>query len=263
MAKIKSFEKFLESYSEDLNQVLSNDENNYIVMKGDDIIGGYEYLEDAFTNISELLEGDGTIDEDQKYEFEDLISEMVSSDIDGELVSQDEIDEILNEILDKFGIIEPYKIMNRMEVEETPIDNSFDDDDIDNDINVYDDYDYDEYPDTNQQESDLAKSDLDQELDEFLGESVTSEPFCIVGNHNGKMEEIDSFMSSEEADSYLDDYKKIYNEFEDMKVIHRDEMSNESNLIFVPENEEECDCEDGECNCGEKKDSIKSFKDFK
>jgi hypothetical protein len=255
MGKIKSFKLFLESYSDDLSDVLSNEENNYIVMKGDDVISGFEYLEDAFENISELLDGDGTLDEEQKYEFNDLVSQLLSTD--DELVEQDEIDQILNEILDKFGIIEPYKIMNRMELEETPIDNSFDE------------YEDDEEGVPMRSEDPVGLWDIDEEdndgleeeLEDFVGES--REPFCIVGNHNGKTEEIDSFMSSEEAESYIEDYKKIYSEYEDMKVIHRDEM-NESNLIFVTENEDDEDkeCEECESDNDNEKIKVKTFKDF-
>ena len=267
MKKVKSFELFIEGYKEELDEVLSNEENNYVVMKGDQILAGFEYLNDAFDHVSELLNGDGSINDEQVYEFNDLVTETVFSDLD-EIVPQEEIDELLNTILDNFGIIEPYKIMNRMELDETPVD-----------VSIEDEGDIDEEP----MEDEMTE---EEEYEEFLGESVSNDPYCIVGNYNGRTEEIDSFSSEEEANSYITDYQKIYNEFEDMKIIHRDQMTMESNLIFTPDNEScgcdvDCKCrENGECNCGDncdctdckelkihtdeevKESSIKSFKDF-
>lgn len=251
MGKIKNFKLFVEGYSDELKVVLSNEENEYIIIKGENVIAGFEYLEDAFDHLCELLEGDGSISEEQKYEFEDMLSETLPSLDEPD---QYEIDEFLSDILDKFNIIEPWSIKNKMELEETPLDPTLDDDwDMD----------------TNKQESDMANDDLDQEYAEMLGESITHEPFCITGKFNGKEEEIDSFVSEEEANEYLPDYKTIYNEFEDIKVSSRIEESKSNDLIFTPTKTEECECikstnenadtcdfdckcqEEGFCSCGE------------
>ena len=217
MARIKDFKLFTEGYSDDLKEVLTNEENNFIVIKGGDILVGFEYIEDAFDYLGEILEGDGSISEEQKYEFDDFVAETLPSLDEPD---QYEIDEFLADLLDKFNIIEPYSIKSRMELEETPLDPSLDDDFEDGE-------------------------DSEEEYAEMLGENAIHEPFCIVGKFHGKEQEIDSFMSEEEANEYLIDYKTIYNEFEDMRVSSRIEESkiNESNeLIFVPTKTKECEC---------------------
>jgi hypothetical protein len=232
MGKVKSYKMFLETYSEDLQEVLSNEENKYIIMKGEEIIAGFEYLEDAFTHLSELIEGEGTIGEEQKYEFDDYLSEIINVE-DDDNVPQDEIDQLLKDVLDKFDIIEPYKIMNRLELEETPVDDSIESDDFD----ISDEL------------------EEDEELETFLGEST--DPFLIVGDLGGEIKEIDSFSSHEEADSYIDEYRKVYSEYNDVKIIHREQLT-ESSLIFTPDNESNCSCdenckcvENGGCDCNE------------
>lgn len=218
MEKVKKFKSFLESYSDDLEEVLSNEDNKYIVMKGDNILVGFEYVADCFDYLSELLEADGAISEEQKYEFDDYVSE---SNVDN-LTEQDELEDFLTEILDKFEIVEPYYIKIREELEETPVDLGLEDEDED---------DFDE--------------DSLEDLERMLGESVENNPFCIVGKLNGKEQEIDSFTSEDEANEFLPDYKTIYNEFTDMRVINK--------TIIESKNNKKCKCEvNGKCTCGDK-----------
>lgn len=250
---IKKFKLFVESYSEDLKEVLDNEENKYIVVKGDNILVGFEYINDCFDYLSEILEGDGAITEEQRYEFMDYVDQ---SDVN-DLMDQYEIDEFMEEILDKFEIVEPYKISKREELEETPVDVN---DEIDDDGNNMIDF-------------DELKGESDKDIEDYnkiLGESLSNEPYCIVGKINGQEEEIDSFSSEEEANEFLPDYKEIYNEFEDLKIIHRgvnenfpdtndqerrlaqqdleDEMAEWAN----EQDKDTCECMvDGKCTCGD------------
>tara|TARA_R110000772_G_scaffold4683_6_gene16751 strand:+ start:2047 stop:3501 length:1455 start_codon:yes stop_codon:yes gene_type:complete len=258
MKSIKNFKLFKESYSEDLEEVLDNSENQFIIMKGEDIIVGFEYITDCFDHLSELLEGDGAITEEQKYEFDEYVME---SNVD-DLSEQYDIEMFMEELLDKFEVVEPYKIIKRTELEDTPVDHS---DEVD--------VDFDEI-DTHEQERELSNKDLDEEYGTLLGESVHNSPFCIVGDIDGKEEEIDSFDSQDEADEFINDYKTIYNEFENIRVSPR--MSNESfhgidgkpigvdgNHMPVVKNDADdadewaneypkCECcIDGECTCGD------------
>lgn len=211
---IKNFKMFLEGYSEELSEVLSNEENNFVLSNGDKILVGTEILEDSFTFLGEILEGEGLIED--VYEFNELVSELSINDE----MDQYEVDDALRIILDRFEIIEPYKIQLRSELEETPIE--------------MEDPEYDEGLEP-------GEEGYDEFEDLLLGESVSSDPFCIVGDINGNTEEIDSFISSEEADSYLPEYKTIYNEYENIKVIHRDLLESKSS----------CNCKDGKCDCGD------------
>lgn len=211
--KFNLFNSFNESYSDDLSEILENDENLYIIMKGDDIIAGFEFISDCFDHLSELLEGDGAITEEQKYEFDEYISQ---SNVEG-LYDQFEIEEFMVELLDKFEIVEPYKIIKREELEDTPDDDSVD---TDTDTDMSDDeFDMNEY----ESNDDGDDNDIDDnEYDKFLGESLNNNnSICIVGDKDGKTEEIDDFESTEEATEFLDDYKKIYSEFNNIRIAPR------------------------------------------
>jgi len=93
-----------------LDEILSNVDNQYIVIDNQEIVIGYEYLEDAFEMISEILNNKGIITDEEKYEFDDLSREMIPS-INTD--SQDEIDEVLEDLLNRFNILNPYYITKR------------------------------------------------------------------------------------------------------------------------------------------------------
>ena len=311
MKSIKNFKLFKESYSEDLEEVLDNNENQFIIMKGDDILVGFEFIGDCFDHLSELLEGDGAITEEQKYEFDEFVME---SNVD-DLSDQYDIEMFMVELLDKFEVVEPYKIIKRTELEDTPVDLG-----IDDEIDEIDDLD-DFY--TDEQEEGLTKDLSDEDSDNIeivpnqneipkvqkgpkikrkskinkrpiksrktlnnkilddgavgyetmLGESVLNSPFCIVGDMDGKEEEIDSFDSQEEANEFINDYKTIYNEFENIRIAPRAlkedvdfdklkgelDKSNKDYKKVIDDHKDgdkkeypkcEC-CIDGECTCGD------------
>ena len=124
MKPIKKFNTFLENYSEDVSDMLENEDNNFTVVKGEEVISGCSQLRDCFENISDALETDGAISEEEKYEFMDKVDEEDISFIEQD---QYEIDTLLDKLLDIYNVIEPYKIKTREEVEETPLDNGLED----------------------------------------------------------------------------------------------------------------------------------------
>ena len=196
MKNLKNFKMFLESYSDDLEEVLSNPENLFIVLKGEEILVGFEFLSDAYDYISDILESDGAISEEQKYEFQDY---FYDSNL-GEDSDQFEIDDLTKELLDKFEVIEPYKVKLRSELEETPIDSSFDD-----------------------------EEDSEEELEDFLSESNISdidENVYIVGIKNGKKTKLDSFLSKKEAESFLPDYKVVHKNYDELSIEGEDVSEN-------------------------------------
>tara|TARA_R110000772_G_scaffold2410_2_gene8431 strand:+ start:54794 stop:56350 length:1557 start_codon:yes stop_codon:yes gene_type:complete len=219
---IKNFKLFKESYSDDLSEVLKNEENKYIVMKGDDILVGFEFIGDCFDHLSELLEGDGAISEEQKYEFDEYVSEFNVENLE----DQYEIEEFMTDILDRFEVVEPYKIIMREELEETPVDLGIGDEldsEVDNDNN---DNDIDKIDVSGDSEFDFSglKDELDDDIEDYkkvLGESLLNTPFSIVGDKEGVEEEIEGFDSQEEADEFLEDYKTIYNEYDNVRVSTR------------------------------------------
>ena len=238
MRNIKNFRTFNESYSDDLSEVLENENNQYVAMKGDDILIGYDTLSNCLIYISELLEMDGAISEEQKFEFDDYV---MDSDID-KLVNQIYIDDFVSDILDRFEVVEPYRVYRRDELEETPIDISTDittdeygnelGDDIEIDININD-------------------------YNRMLGESLDNESHCIIGKINGKEEIIDRFKSEEEANEFLPDYELVYNEFTDLRVELRElNECNTNKECWCRVETDHMDCECGcDGDCGEEKNN--------
>ena len=188
---ITNFKLFLESYSEELDEILSNPENRYVVLKEEEIIAGFELLDDAFSHLSEVLESESILSEEERYEFDDEASLMLPSL--GEEPDQIEIEDVLNTLLDKFNILEPYKIITRIDLEETPIDTS---DDID--------------------------MSEEEEAETFLSENADpSLDFAIVGFKGGDKKSLEFFDSEEEANSFLPEYSVVYDDYDELKVVHK------------------------------------------
>jgi hypothetical protein len=126
-SKINNYKKFTETYSEDVEKVTNDVANKYAVSKGSEMLNGFEDLESAFDFIADSLLKDGIITDAEKDDFNSYVSELIyQEDNDNGIVPQDELEQMLDEVLDKFDIIEPFKITNKLELEETPVDNSFD-----------------------------------------------------------------------------------------------------------------------------------------
>lgn len=191
MKHIKNWILFTETYSEDLSQVLDNKKTNFVVMRGGNIIQGFGNILDSFSEVAKLLGDEKILTEEQVEEFNnDVTNASISNDI-----SQESINTILNDLLDKYEVIAPYRIENRMELEETPVER---DEDIDQDL-------YGE---------DLTEQPIVEGLDDG---------YCIQGVLNGELKQIEPFDSKDEADSFLDEYKKIYTEYTDIEVALIDE----------------------------------------
>lgn len=234
MGNIKNFKLFEQSYSDNLAEVLENDENNFIILKGDEVIAGYEYLEDCFTELSDILEVDGAISDEQRYEFDDYVSMSNVEDYE----EQYEIDEFVSELLDKFEVVEPYRISMRGEL-------------------VGDDY--------SEEEDDIDLEDYISMMSETFNDDQT---YVIVGDdERGDSIELDRFESHEEAEYFIDDYKLVYNEYTNLRIISSvinenhdqdDELREWENEFTDDEDEFGCsdDCQCGndcgdDCNCGD------------
>lgn len=106
---VKNFKKFNESI--EMDEIEQNEENNFIVHKDNKIISAFGFLSDAFDNIVELIDSDGEVTEEEKYQLEDMISEQLPS-VDGDVaeVDIDEVNSALTSILSTFKINSIYKI---------------------------------------------------------------------------------------------------------------------------------------------------------
>ena len=122
MKNIKNYKAFLESYSEDVEKFILDDKE-YALVRGGDIVHTSNNIEDVYQYLSDFLLKDKQITLDQKSEFDSIFSEKT---IDGD-IDQHDIDIALENLLDRFNIIEPFHIKEKSELEETPIDNSLDD----------------------------------------------------------------------------------------------------------------------------------------
>jgi len=202
---ITKFKLFLESdsYRDKLEEILDNPENNYVVIKNDEIIAGFEILEDAFTHLGEILEGENILSEEDKYEFDDEVSLMTPSL--GEEPEQIEIDDVVNTILDRFDILEPYKIKVRTDLE----DNSIDSDNSE------------EEEEGSEEVSNLTDQD---ELNTFLSERANMDmnlDVVLFGIKDGTRKKLDMFASKEEAESFLPEYKDTFDEYDDFVIINK------------------------------------------
>jgi len=97
-----------------IDEVLSDTDNKFVVIDNQQVEMGFENLEDAFELISEILNFKGILTDEEKYEFDDLSKEMTQS-IDIE--NQDDIDDSLKNLLDRFNILNPYYILKRETLE--------------------------------------------------------------------------------------------------------------------------------------------------
>ena len=122
MKNIKNYTSFLESYSEDVKHFIQ-EEKNFALFKGDELIYGFDEIEETFKYLANLLLKEKQIDEAEKDEFISISKQILSSKEDN---TQSNIDNTLEELLDRFNIIEPFYIKLKFELEDTPIDTSLD-----------------------------------------------------------------------------------------------------------------------------------------
>lgn len=122
MKKLKNYKAFLESYGTDVQKFIDNDKE-FALIKGDDFIIGFDTISEVLEHLTDILLQEKQISVDEKSEFMSVVSEKIE-DIN---VDQYLIDTILEQLLDRFNIIEPFHIKQKSELEETPIDNSLDD----------------------------------------------------------------------------------------------------------------------------------------
>lgn len=125
MRFVKKYDKFLESYSEDIEEVMNDNDNEYVLIKNGEVDSAFETVETAFEYLADILSNQKQLDIDQKEEFLEIVKEELSK-LDSEIILQEEIDFVLNFILDRFNIVEPFEIKARIEIEDTPIDDVID-----------------------------------------------------------------------------------------------------------------------------------------
>lgn len=130
MKNIKNYKTFLENYSDEVENFIET-EKKFALIKGNDVILGFDELANAFNHLADILLKEKQLTIDEKDEFEaDVVQKISNIDVD-----QDNIDNILNELLDKYNVIEPYYIKEKDGLENTPIDTSLDIDDSE-DLNI-------------------------------------------------------------------------------------------------------------------------------
>ena len=136
-----------------------------------DLLASGDYA-DGITHIQQYCKIGNILDIVEKYN-NDIQNASINNDME-----QEDNNTVLNDLLDKYEIIAPYRIENRSELEETPI-------------------------------------ERDYSVDNVM------ENYVIQGTLNGEVKEIEPFDSKEVADSLLDDYKKIYTEYENLEVVSK------------------------------------------
>lgn len=122
MRILKTYETFLENYSEDIKQFV-DDNKEYALFREDNFILGFDSIYETFEYISNLLLDDKQITLDQKAEFDNISKEKIYNNAVDQLL----LDDTLNFLLDRFNIIVPFYIKTRIELVDTPIDTSLDD----------------------------------------------------------------------------------------------------------------------------------------
>jgi hypothetical protein len=116
---IKRFEEFSKiNERSNIEELLANPENMWIVYVGNEPIGGMEYLHDALHDVLLPRVADT---EEEEYDMSDRIDDLLSevgSDFDD--VDQDELDDALSTMMNEMGKTPIYRIVKRNEVFEKP-----------------------------------------------------------------------------------------------------------------------------------------------
>lgn len=116
MSKIKKFVEFSTiNEASNIEELLANPENMWIVYVGNEPIGGMEYLHDAFHDVLLPRVADT---EEEEYEFHDRVEDILS-EIGSEYneVDQYELDDKIDVMMNEMGKTPIYRIKKRNSIE--------------------------------------------------------------------------------------------------------------------------------------------------
>lgn len=124
MKNLKNFDKFFETYSEDVEKLVEKN-SKYALIKNNEILLGFDNLEEAFIYLTDVLTNDDQIDFDDKVIMEEDIKDNVTEEME-----QVDIDKYLKSLLDKYDVVASYKIEKASEIIDEPIDKALEDEEI-------------------------------------------------------------------------------------------------------------------------------------
>lgn len=113
---IKRFKDFIKiNESSNIEELLANPENMWIVYVGEEPIGGMEFLNDAFNDVLMYRVADT---EEEEYDFQERVDNILMEIGDEyDEVDQDELDDKIDEMMNEMGKTPVYRIKKRSSIE--------------------------------------------------------------------------------------------------------------------------------------------------
>lgn len=174
---IRKFESFEAKFETNINRLFN-------VYMNDTFMVGFSDISHAFNYIREQLLQRGLISDEESILFNDMVIDITSVIS----LTQEEIDQNLEELLDSFGVIINFEIIKKQGKEE--------------------------------EEKDKSDFDMEDELDYFLDydDNILESKVFIMGKKNSKDVELEEFSTKKEAECYIGSFKEIYSDYDDVWI---------------------------------------------